>query len=343
MEMQMLSEVGVNRHIYPIIQKRGRVFEGEYVKRDKDEIIFSATEESRWNLRCYKFMDYVSSKIRKGFEDFNYNQNRSLGKIKSLSDPRLEKYNLLMRPDLIYSIKEGVNNPKGQNGYLAGPYIYFPNFIIKNIAKDLKWSKADVIEIIKMISNYKFKTKYYFFTAKVYGTRTLKNYKYFYDNFSGVHEPLFNIEFSEDESECIVKFNTGFGICFLHNLYVGGYNLFDKKKLYSLSESVQILYRKKFFQWGRLPKVYLGINNVMDILGTKSVNKTSERLVFHRIISELIEKTEVNLVEKKCENRYELSKGIKEKKKCYSLCDKDNEKQESVPCDIDFGNNMAMF
>lgn len=323
--MQMLSEVGINRHIYPIIQKRGRVFEGDYVKMKGDEIVFRATEDSRWNLRCYKFMDYIASKIRNKFEDYNHKQSPG-GFIKNLSDPRLEIYSLLMRPDLIYSIKNGVNNPTGQNGHLATPYVYFPKLNIKSIAKDLKWMKSDVIKIIKMISSYKFKTKYHFLTALTYGSKVNKSYKHSYNNFSDDYEPVFNVEFSEDESECIIKFNTGFGICFLHNIYVGGYDLFDEK-LYSLTESAQIIYRKRFFTYSKILQATLEKGYVMDILGLHNTHKTQEQSLFEKIINEIIEKTEVELLDRLCSNRFVLSKGRPKKKKYYRM-DLDNNKYE---------------
>ena len=50
--MQMLSERGFNIHVYPMIQKRGRKFEGDYVIKEKGVTKFRATEDSRWNLRC---------------------------------------------------------------------------------------------------------------------------------------------------------------------------------------------------------------------------------------------------------------------------------------------------
>lgn len=323
MEMQMLSERGVNIHIYPIIQKRGRVFEGEHIKKNKGEIVFKATQESRWNLRCYKFMDYLSSRLRYAFEETMLRLNPNMGLIKSISDPRLESFVLLMRPDLIHNIIEGITTPYGQYRGISAPYVHTPRISIKNVAKDLKWMKSDVIQTIKMISNYKFKTKYNFLTAKLYGNTLQKNYSHFYDNSMGDFESIFNTEFFDDESECMIKFNTGFGVCFLHNIYVGGYQLIEKE-LYSLSESSQILYRKRFFPYNTLPKVYLGIDQVLHIIGISSKNKTTERNVFNRIINELIEKTNVSLVEKMCENRYLLSRGVTKKSK-------DDKKDNVIP------------
>ena len=314
--MRLLSEVGINRHIFPIIPKRGRIpkkkkyIEDVIKRKDKHgKVIFKATVDSKWNLRCYKFMDWLSSKIKYRFNYRMINPNPNLGIIKRLDDPRLHQMVLLNRPELIHEVLYGVKNPLSRQGDLATEYRYMIKLSCKKIAKDLKWMKSDVKSIIEMISKYKFITEYKMHTIKLNTSRTgqFKNSKpYIPDDF----ESLFNIEFDKDDVE--INFNTGYGICFLHNIYTNGHQLVNNS-LYKLSENTQFVYRNRFFTYGSLPKIYVRMDWVFNFLNITTTNVTNRKKIFTKIINELEEINEIQLKRKVNNECYEFSIGCAKK------------------------------
>jgi len=314
--MKMLSERGFNIHMFPMIPKRGKIpkngrfIENVIVRKDRQgKVVFKATSDSKWNKRCYIFMDWLSSKIRSNFNLKILTVNPGLGIVKRLDDPRLQDMYLLNRPDLIHEIIIGVNNPSSAQGSLGNVYRYSLAVLYKEVAKDLKWQKNDVKMIIKMISDCKFITEYKMQTIKPNTTKTgqfIKSYKS-YD-----FESIFNVEINDREAE--INFNTGYGICFLHNIFTGAYEkIDDNDDLYKLSENTQFIYRQTFFTYGILPKVYLRMDRVFRFLNITTENSTNKKKLFKKIINELSTVNRIQLKRKVNDECYEFSLGIKKK------------------------------
>ncbi len=314
--MIILSEVGINRHLFPMIPKRGKIpkngrsIENIIERRNRQgKVIFKATSDSKWNKRCYIFMDWLSSKIRSNFNLKILTVNPGLGIIKRLDDPRLQDMYLLNRHDLIHEIIIGVNNPLSAQGSLGNVYRYSLAVLYKEVAKDLKWQKNDVKMIIKIISNCKFITEYKFQTIK---PNTAKTGEFVHSYKSYDFEPIFNVEINDKEAE--INFNTGYSICFLHNIFTGAYETInDNDDLYRLSENTQFLYRQIFFTYGVLPKVYLRMDRAFRFLNITTENSTNKKKLFKKIINELSTVNRIQLKRKVNDECYEFSLGIKKK------------------------------
>jgi len=310
--MKMISERGINIHMFPMIQRRGRVFKEDYVRKDsKGQTMFVATEDSRWNLRCYKFMDWLSTKIRKRFDECIIAENPELGIAKTCNDERIsKKCNLLFKPSNFLDILNCLKGNQSSYNLLAQPYTWNPTITFKQISKELGWEKQHVIEVIKIITECKMKFAYSIKTGSLYNNSYKFNFKSFHyvpENF----ESFFNIEINEDN--CTFLFNTGFSLCFIHNIMTGGYELIDDK-LYNLSESSQIVYRQRFFTYTKmlttLTKTY-----VFNLLGISGKNITTNNKLFQKIITELIDMKMVDMKEKVELDHYVLRKHIPEKRK----------------------------
>jgi hypothetical protein len=318
--MKMLSERGFNIHMFPMIPKKGRVFEGEYVRKNrKGETVFIAAEGSKWNLRCYKFMDWLSTKLRTRFDDNTFFINSELGIIKHIYDHRLSEYVLLTKPKWFYDVVDGVQNRFSKNEKLARPYKESYRIYYKDVSKDLKWEKKHVKETIEMISKCKFKTRYNFQTTKINNNRTTGNFDHGYTNLNSEFDKMFNVLFNKntdfDNGDCLIVFNTSFSICFLHNLFTGGYQLIDNN-LYNLSESSQLVYRQRFFTYGNLKfGTYLNIEWVMNFLNNNSPNKTAKVNLFKKIINELISINGIEIKRKVSDTNYHLTYNIKKQNK----------------------------
>lgn len=314
--MIMLSELGINRHLFPMIPKRGKIPKnGRSIeniierKNRKGEVIFKATSDSKWNKRCYIFMDWLSSKIRSNFNLKILTLYPGLDIIKRLDDPRLQDMYLLNRHDLIHEIIIGVNNPSSAQGSLGNVYRYSLAVLYKEIAKDLKWQKNDVKMIIKMISDCKFITEYKFQTIKP-NTAKVGQFVNSYKPYE--FESIFNVEINDKEAE--INFNTGYGICFLHNIFTGAYETIgDNVDLYRLSENTQFLYRQTFFTYGTLPKVYVRMDRVFEFLNITTENSTNRKKLFKKIINELSTINRIQLKRKVNDECYEFSLGVKKK------------------------------
>lgn len=310
--MIMLSEVGINRHIFPMIPKRGRKFEKDYVVvNKKNEPIFIAEKDSRWNIRCYKFMDYLSSLVRDKFNIDMFNENPELGAVIRLDDPRLSKHYLLSAPsNFIPIILKGFEYPKSREGELAIAYNKPIKISYKEAAKDLGWYKNDVKLIIETILKFKFKTKYEIHTFKKRNSIKSSFKISSYNNLEEDFETLFNVELNKDN--CVINFNTPFGVCFIHNIHTSGYELINDV-IYNLSESTQIIYRKRFFTFSKLLNVPISKEYVLKHLNITTKNSTSKNVLFKKVIKELltIDSIEFRSMREDC---YILSLGVKKKK-----------------------------
>lgn len=327
--MQMLSERGFNRHVYPIIPYRGRDLDkAYYVKKDpQGKIIFTATKESRWNLRCYKFMDYLSTIIRKQFDDWMVQSNPGLGLVTDYRDQRLSQFNLFTRPDNMYYVLKGMKSIGGKDWDTFSPYNKNIRINCKEVAKYLKWEKKHVKTIVEMISNYKFKTNYQFKTVDVNFNEQPTFKKHSYNNLEyKTFESILNASFGattkypdyegmdRTEDDIDINFCSGFGVCFIHNIYTGGYQLInDDEALYNLSESTQIIYRDRFFTFDKMKHIYLNDEWICNKLGITTTNVTSKKNIIKKIIDELTNIEKINF-DRICNNgSYQFS--ISKKKK----------------------------
>jgi hypothetical protein len=329
--MQLLSERGFNRHIYPIIPYRGRDLSKEYyVKKDpQGKIIFMATKDSRWNLRCYKFMDYLSTLIRKQFDDWMVQSNPGLGLVTDYRDPRLSQFSLYTRPDNMYYILKGMKSIGGRDWDTFNPYNKNIRINYKEVAKALKWEKKHVKTIVEMISNYKFRTKYEFKTVDV-DLKTTPTFKANYNNLEyKTFESIFNAEIGVTNKykdgddlrfldrgidDIDINFRTGFGVCFIHNIFTGGYQLINEDEpLYNLSESTQIIYRDRFFTFNKMKHIYLNDEWICNKLGITTNNVTAKKNIIKKIIDELSNIEKINF-DRICNNgSYQFSIGKKKK------------------------------
>jgi|GEM_PF-6045710 len=308
--MKMLSERGFNIHMFPMIQRRGRVFEGEYIRKNsKGKTVFVATENSRWNLRCYKFMDWLSSKIRNRFDEYVLAEFPEEGLIKSCNDQRIgDKCCLLYKPSWFLDILNCLKGNDSSYKMLSQNYQWNPTIPLKQIAKELGWEKSHVIKVIETIRDCKVRFSYQIKTGILSNDSknfTFKNFSYVPEEF----ESFFNIEIKD--GSCTFKFNTGLGLCFIHNLLTGGYELIDEN-LYKLSESSQIVYRQRLFTYSNMITT-ITKNYVFNLLGITGKNKTNNNSLFKKVIEELIEYKLIVIKDKKDSNHYIVKKYVRTK------------------------------
>jgi len=339
--MQLLTERGFNIHMYPMIQRRGRIFEETYQNNDvelkgyiklKNGVIdfiaeqkagnanlFEKDSYSRWNLRCYKFMDWLSTKVRKEFDNDMVRLNPELGLITTLVDPRLSTYILTSHPENIYNIIDAIKYPHINNGYNHHSYCYNRPYIInyKIAAKELGWEKQHLINTVNTISKCKFKTNYQIKSLNSFG-KTTANFNYAYNNLINNRnfESMYNIEniYGGDKNCAKINFNTGFGICFLNNIILGGYQLIDDS-LYNLSENTQLVYRQRFLTYNKIPVTRLTLDWVSNFLGLNTKNKTELKTTFKKIIKELSLISGIEIMQKVSDDHYLISKGVVKEQK----------------------------
>jgi hypothetical protein len=222
-----------------------------------------------------------------------YDAYPNLGPIKNTNDERLSMFPLLASPSMIHNVIKYINNPipGHPDSVNAQGYKWNPSIPIKIIARELKWRPSEVIE---MVSNCKMKMGYQIKSTNSYH-HVSHNYDYWYDNFKEDFDPMFNIEFNDDKSKCTFLFNTGFSICFIHNLYCHGYELINDQ-LYDLSESSQIIYRKRFFSFNSMT-TKLNLKYIINHLGLTNKNLGEKKKLLKKITTELVDKKLVNLIE----------------------------------------------
>jgi len=308
--MKMLSERGFNIHMFPMIQRRGRVFKEDYIRKDsKGKIVFVAKEGSRWNLRCYKFMDWLSTKVRNRFDEYMLAEFPDEGLIKSCNDQRIgDKCCLLYKPTYFLNILDCLKGNDSSYKMLSQSYQWNPTIPLKQIAKELGWEKSHVIKVVEIITNCKMRFSYQIKTGNLYNNSmkfSFKNFSYVPEEF----ESFFNVDIKD--GNCNFIFNTGLGLCFIHNLLTGGYELIDEN-LYKLSESAQLLYRQRIFTYPGFPTT-ITKDYVFNLLGITGKNKTSNNTLFKKIIEELIEFKLIFIKDKKDSNHYIVKKYSKTK------------------------------
>jgi hypothetical protein len=160
-----------------------------------------------------------------------------------------------------------------------------------------------------MISKCKFITEYKFKTIKQNTSKT-GQFKKSKPYTPYEYEAMFTVEINDENAE--INFNTGYGICFLHNIFTGGYELIDED-LYKLSENTQFVYRKIFFTYGTLPKVFIRMDRIFEFLNITTQNTTNRKKLFKKIINELSTVDRIQLKRKVNDECYEFSLGVKRK------------------------------
>lgn len=296
-----ISERGVNIHFYPIM---GTVSPGDIKRKNinNENLTFVAKENSRWDLNCYKVMDYFSSEIRIKFNQWFISR---FGRIcKNSYDPLISTSCVyLSRPDRIDEYNEEQNRP----GFAQDLRVY--NLTIERTTFQLlkspflkKMSSKTLKETLRKISTCHASCNYQILSegSTIRGGIRTHDFSHSYKMIDrGIFDTLFNYELIKGKigkdnilygSIHKIYFNTPLGSIFLHNIYTGGYNvIFDLEKFYSLSKYAQLLYRKRFFSWSKLNKIILRSDKVMNDLSFNKSNTTDLKKKFQLIVEELVD------------------------------------------------------
>ena len=298
----IISERGVNIHFFPIINSRGKNFEGTYIRKNKVGIIeFEAEEGSRWTLGCYNLMDFFATKIRKRFDE---ECHKRFDKTLKPEDAELRILcPLLENPNDIYDFEKYLNGDQNYNIVEKSLtwYRIQIGISVNEILKQsyIKSNQTHIKNIVDYASKCKVKISYKF--------RSKSNdskYRYHTDFTSTNFYNLFNYKLKDNFY--LFEFNTMLSVLFLHNLFTGGYEVVDPV-VYSLSPSANILYRKRFLPYRNLKQVTLDVDTVSYYLGLSQKNKTDTRKVFVRTIEELIDSGLINLIRKTSDRKFELT------------------------------------
>jgi len=335
--MQLLTERGINVNFFPVKKN----VEGNYFKEKNDKLIFLAQKGSRWTLRCYKLMDFLSSNIRVKFENI-YKNTRS-GNI-----PRYPNHPFILEsfgPMLELPFENLNNYQKYLDGdqnyiYLKNAYAAIVDVPISEITKITSYTTDAVLDTVKIASNCLVKTEYAVHSIIkrkpkgddfIFGFKKWNNFGHSQNQTN--FERLFNYEVIDGEIKngrmynriIRFKFNTILGACFIHNVYTGAYQLLDDIPLYKLTESSQIIYRKHILFYPRLG-ITLNSKTITNTLGLISNNKTERKRVFKRVIEELLDFQLIKIIERYSSGSVKLkfNRNEKEREKVTYMFSKSN-------------------
>lgn len=307
--MQMLSERGVNVGMFPMINKRGRSFNENYIRERNRRPEFIAEAGSKWDIKCYKLMDYLATEIRLGFVKNLTELNPDMGIPKNPSDPRLTSSCAFLNnaSKAVNILENDIYFNSNDASFLKRIYQMSFTRSLKEIAKAVPGfsDSRTVKEAIIQVANCKIKMRYpiYSFSEK----DKKYNFNFVYNNFdiAKPFDSFFNYELIEGNSRsdgrvynesCVFHLNTMIAACFLHNIFTGGYQLIDEP-FYSLSESTHLIYRKRLF-------IYSNINTILTqdyvtyALGLNSKYTSERNKIFNRIVDELVDNKLVRLDKK---------------------------------------------
>ncbi len=281
---KIVSERGVNVHMFPMVENRWDKLEGKIIKKVGNRVVFVAQENSRWDLNCFKFMDFLATYIKNDWDDecTEYYQDIIDDPYRNLTD-LLPIYN---RASNIYVINNH-NNPFG---------IYQREYTIpfRSISKSLSckgWTKDIIKNTLQKITSCKVKTIYALYCENSEDRSTWAN------KFSNMCETDefqsffdYDIEGKLYSNIAKIKFNSQLGAAFLHNIFSSGYCFIDEP-FYCLSKNAQILYRKRYLPYTTAASnVTLNKEKTFHILGlNNSSNKTVSNKLFKNIIEELVD------------------------------------------------------
>jgi len=296
--MLYIAERSVNKCFYPIIPKRGKKLEGVYKKP-----AFEATPGSRWTLNCYKFMDFLASKI-KDIHDTKFRQVRGR-KFNSKESMASEAFPLLQHPHEINRFDEREKFPEDPNvKNIIQLYTKTFEISLSEVLKSpcfLKTNTAVVRNTIQTISNCQLKCRFEF---KTQNQKTRKENFQQSCNIANGYYTLFRAEeISGDEGKDGKKYGTKYkihfenklGALFLHNVLTGGYNIIGDNELdplvvfnfYRLTEYASIFFRKFLMHLNTVPIITVSQDLVLDALGVITPNQTNRKKLFIRLLNEL--------------------------------------------------------
>jgi hypothetical protein len=304
---EIFSERGINVHMFPIMDTRWHKPEGRIIKKVGNRAVFVAQEGSRWDLNCFKFMDFLATYIK---NEWDVECSESYQDI--LEDPYRELTDLLPiygRSANIYAINKRIN-PFGiyQREY-AIPFRLISKFISCK-----GWTKDIIKNVLQKISSYKIKTKYALYCENIEGGATWKNK---FSNMSEIDEFQsifdYDIEHKAYSNKVNIKLNSQLGAAFLHNIFSTGYCFIDES-LYSLSNNAQILFRKRYLPYtDAAQNVTLNKDKIFHMLGLNNTsNKTVSNKLFKQIIDELVSCNLIKIIGKTKNGSIKTSKVISE-------------------------------
>ncbi len=299
--MRIIAERGVCVNIFPMVEARGKKFEGDYIIKRQGKPIFIGHENSRWDYNCYRVMDFVASKIREDFDNYCY---QKFGE-KNIPLSNFPQFFLISRPDMIDNVyRDDLNNimKNERNIYSVEFNINFNDMMKSDCLKGLQ--PYIIKDTLQKINNFKFKTNYKIKTESNVKTtdgislldfsKGISNLNNNFTSFIKIKDSSYNLGVNNKKYNRKLNFCLGpmygcseFTVAFMHNIFTGGYNVIkNPKKFYSLSKYANILYRLRFFQFNNI-KTVLKFTNVMNELGLSMNNITNSKKKFIQIIEDL--------------------------------------------------------
>lgn len=299
-----ICERGINKHFFPIVDTRWFKHEGKVAKKVGNKTVFVAEENSRWDLNCFKFMDFLSTYIKAEWDD-----------------ECNEEYNdIIMDPytDIIYNLPlykiENINE-MGKRSF--NPFtVYTRSYTIplKLISKSVNckgFNKEQIFNILEKISNCRIKTHYEIYSEghTITDGRRRATWKNTFSNMSEVDhfQSLFDYEIIEGNVgkngkvynyKIKIDFRSQIGAAFIHNVFSTGYCRINES-LYKLSRNAQILYRKRYLPYTSVVRrVVLNREKVFDMLGLNINNYTVAIKTFKLITEELADNNLIKITGK---------------------------------------------
>jgi len=301
-----ICERGINIHFYPMVDTRWHKLTGKYIRKIGKKTVFIAQDGSRWDLNCFKFMDFLSTYIKADWDV----------ECSGLFD------DIIMSPytDLIHNLPlfgkhtnvYEINNRRRYSAF--GIYQREYEISFKDIKKSescVGFSKHHILDVLEKIANCKIKTVYAIYSEgnKVIDGKRRASWENKFSNMNDddSFQSIFDYELVEGTvgkdgktycNKVIIKFSSQLGAIFLHNVFSTGYCRIDKS-LYSLSKNAQILYRKRYLPYTTAAtKVVLNHDILFHMLGLNVKNVTIAKRTFNNVIEELVDSKMIKIVGK---------------------------------------------
>jgi len=313
--MKLYTERNINEQLRPMINARGRSFSDPYIAEFYMTSYpeFKAPSDVRWDLNCYKLIDFLTTSIKLIFD-------KGFGEVSSPYDEKLSGNKLLNDPRLVHAIK---NELEGG--------ISITSSIYKNIFIDVSMKRIGRSSIFKNVSNhvihetilkassFRLNIPYKFYSKKEDG-----NYGFVKFRFEGF-DKFFNVIIIDGPEGKDGKlyhkryrftFDTVLGTLFVHNILCSGWSRLDdnfRDDFYNLSRYANILFRMRFLPFNEKPLITLKMDEVLASLGITSTNNHIRKKKFFDLINELRDSNFIDIVSIK-DNVVEATRSTHKKK-----------------------------
>jgi len=314
----IISERGINVHFYPMQSDRWNKLNGKYIRNKNRKPVFIAQENSRWDLNCFKFMDFLSSYVKKEWDIYCFE-----GYGETVLNVNSELMNIIPLFRNYSKIYEFGKTTKFNALDMYKCEYIIPIKTITSFPSCKKMNINHIRDVLNKISSCKVKSEYAIYSEDSIKQPTWQN---LFSNLNDTDsfQSFFDFEIMSSKGKngkeyntiIKIKFNSQLGAIFLHNIYSTGYCRITEP-FYNLSKNAQILYRKRFLPYTKAAqKVYLNMDPVFHILGlTNTSNKTVALKTFNSIIEELVDFKLIKICEIVNSESIIVSKNINKKKK----------------------------